>query len=128
MLFETGKVYSFNTIAPITLNNYENVKNVGILDFDLAVNFEDIVGIHEKVKEETGKNIKGLETSKFYVFKGPNDEKIILSDLWVVPDSIKIITALDLLVKIKGVKDTDKPIIQNILRKAGYINVEITEV
>jgi len=127
MLFETGNIYSFNTIAPITLNNYENVKAVGVVDFDIAVNFEDIIGIHEKVQEEVGTVIEGIEGSKFYIFRGPNDEKIILSELWIVQDSIKLIESLDLLVKIKNVEDTDKVVIQNLLRKAGYLDIEITE-
>ena len=128
MLFETGKVYNFNTIAPITLNNYNNVKAVGIIDFDIAVNFEDIIGIHEKVQEEVGYKINNIEGSKFYIFKGPNNEKIILSELWIVVDSIILVESIDLLVKIKNVEDTDKVVIQNLLRKAGYLDVEITEV
>ena len=127
MLFNTGSMYTFNTIAPITLNNYTNVKAVGVIDFDLAINFEDVIGINEKVQEEIGKNIEGIEGSKFYIFRGPNNEKIILSELWIVQDSIKQIESLDLLVKIKNVEDTDKVVIQNLLRKAGYLNVEITE-
>ena len=128
MIFQTGNVYSFNTIAPITLNNYTNVKVSGIIDFDIAVNFEDIVGIHEKVQEEVGYSIPSIENSKFYIFKGPNDEKIVLSSLWIVLDSINQIESLDLLVKVKGVEDTDKYVIQNLLRKAGYLNIEVTEV
>jgi len=127
MLFDTGSVYNFNTIAPITLNNYVNVKSTGIVDFDIAVNFEDVVGIHSKVQEEAGTEIPGLEGSKFYIFKGQDDERIVLSELWIVVDSITKIESLDLMVKIKNVEDTDKAIIQNILRKAGYLNVEITE-
>ena len=127
MLFTTGNVYSFNTIAPITLNNYTNVKSSGIIDFDLAIGFEDIIGINEVVQEEIGKPITGIKESKFYIFKGPNDERIILSELWIVLDSIKQIESLNLSVLVRNVKDTDKPVIQNILRKAGYLNVEITE-
>ena len=125
MLFKTGSNYDFNTIAPITLNNYKNVKVSGIIDFDIAVNFEDIIGINEKIKEELGKNISEIETSKFYIFKGFNEEKIILSELWIIPDSIKQIESVNLLVKIKNVEDTDGYVIQNLLRKAGYMNVEI---
>ena len=127
MLFNTGGMYTFNTIAPITLNNYTNVKAVGVIDFDLAINFEDVIGINEKVQEEIGHTIEGIEGSKFYIFRGPNDEKIILSELWIVQDSIKQIESLDLLVKVKNVEDTDKVVIQNLLRKARYLNIEITE-
>ena len=127
MLFKTGGNYDFNTIAPITLNNYKNVKVSGIIDFDIAINFEDVIGINEKIKEELGRDITGIETSKFYIFKGFNDEKIILSELWIVPDSIKQIESVDLLVKVKNVEDTDLYVIQNLLRKAGYMNVEISK-
>lgn len=127
MLFKTSGNYDFNTIAPITLNNYKNVKVSGIIDFDIAINFEDVIGINEKIKEELGRDITGIETSKFYIFKGFNDEKIILSELWIVPDSIKQIKSVDLIVKIKNVEDTDSYVIQNLLRKAGYMNIEISK-
>jgi len=127
MLFKTGGIYDFNTIAPITLNNYKNVKVSGVIDFDIAVNFEDVIGINEKIKEELGKDIQGIESSKFYIFRGINDEKVTLSELWIIQDSIKQIESMDLLIKVKNVEDTDKYVIQNILRKAGYLNVEINK-
>jgi len=126
-MFKTGNVYTFDTIAPITLNNYVNVKNIGAVVFDIAVAFEDVVGINQKVEEEIGRPIEGLETSQFYIFEGENKEKIILSELWIVIDSIKQVQSLDLLIKVKNVEETDKYVIQNLLRKAGYLNVEITE-
>ena len=122
--FKIGAKYKFNTIAPITLNNYDNVTLTGIIDYDLAIQFEDIIGIHERVKEELGKNIGDISNSNFYVFKS-DVGKIILADKWIDMDTVKLIDKVDILVRISNIEETDIYVIENLLRKAGYINVTI---
>ena len=119
-----GGKYSFNTIAPITLNNYNNVTLTGIIDYDLAVQFEDVIGIHEKVKEEVGTDIGDITNSSFYVFKSEVG-KLILADKWIVLDSVKTIDKVDITFTVSGVEETDAYVIENLLRKAGYLNVKV---
>jgi len=125
-LFETGKTYSFKTIAPITLNStYTGVTLKAILTYDIAKMYSDVVNTHVKVQEEVGRKIPGLDTSIFYLFENKDGEKVVLSELWIEPTSIQIVTSLSIRVIVNEVDETDKYVIESLLKQAGYTNLTV---
>ncbi len=124
--FKIGNRYKFRTIAPITLKpEYVNVKLVGTLTFDMATAFTDVTGLHIRVQEEVGRNIRGLEDSSFYVFENDDKERIVLSSLWINLDTVEIVQEMKLKIEVV-VKDlTDKYVIENMLKELGYDNVKV---
>lgn len=128
--FEIGKSYTFNTLAPAQLGiAIKNAKLLAIMDYDMALTFENIELKYRKVypllpngTPETPKNIL------YYRFLTESNEKIIIAAQWIDETTVALITAINFKVSFTGGSIQDKTTVRNALNALGYTNFIIEDI
>ena len=118
---EIGKLYSFNTIAPIVLGDrYENVK---LVRSGLGDQFENVVDIQTKniqVSNSIGVPADDVSTMLFHLFINENNEKIVIANDWINFNTVSMGSKINFNIIISDISLEDKAVILQTLDGLGY--------
>jgi len=126
-MFEIDKLYNFSTIAPVTLSeNYKNMKVLGEVTFQVAIQFTDVVTTRNKIIKETGTELLDPKIVKYVILKNEDGDRVILGLDWIVTDSIIMVDSVDATIVIPNINSEDLVIIKNAILALGHKNLTIT--
>jgi len=130
MKFETGKYYNFDTICNVTIPaRYENMRvESSDVSFTIASKFIDVLSVQDKISRELGRKLTDPKLSRYVIFTNSNGEETVLSYDWIIESSIVNIAGINLEIRIDNVTTQDAIIINNMLRRLGYTNLEMKEI
>ena len=129
-LFDINKTYTFNTLAPSKLGvTIRNAKLIEVESYSSAKLSFDVDSMYREIYPllPTGV-LDAPQNSIYYTFKGENNEKIKLADIWIDAPSIVLVDAIDIRIDIPGVDLTDVALLQNYLTALGYGTAVVSQV
>jgi len=129
MLFDLKKTYNFNTISRSVLEySYKNLTVISYLGFDQAIKYSgiynDVVTIREQLTVETTLPLLPSKDAIYVLFKDSYGNEILLSEDWIVTESVELVTSIILKLDIKNVTTSDTAIILDTLRALGYNDID----
>ncbi len=116
-----GKLYSFNTIAPIVLGDrYENMK---LVRSGLGDQFENVVDIQTKniqVANVNGVPADDISVMLCHMFINENNEQIVLANDWININTLTEGSKINYNIIISDISLEDKAVILQTLDAMGY--------
>lgn len=130
MIFDFGNSYNFLTISnTILAPEYRNMTVEGIMGLNQALRVtgvnNDILTIREQLITETGKSLLPANKAKYILFLDPNNEYVLLAEDWIKLNTVKLVTALKLVLTINNITNDDVNLINNTLRNMGYNDIKL---
>ena len=125
--FNINKVYNFNTLAPVILGDrYENMKVLGVLTADEAMKYRDIYTLHNNlVPVIVGLPVNAGDCS-FLLLENSSKETTVLAIEYIDPNSVEVVTTVNIRADILDVSTNDMVIINSLLKEAGYFNITLS--
>ena len=118
-MFDLFSVYSFTTLSPAILGGqYKTMKVVGILDYEAASQYRDVLGVNEQVLPDL--NNPPIPEEQEYILFENGDNKLILSKSWIDPPSITQDADVTINIVISNASVNDKDILRGLLKGLGY--------
>lgn len=114
--------YNINTYAPIIFgSNLKNLKLVSILDYNTAIKFSNIPMVQKQIEPYLPPNSPlNFNAYTYYKFIDSEKNEIIIADIWLIPDSIVLVTSISANILVTNITTGDIPIIRDQLRLLGY--------
>lgn len=130
MIFQMGKMYTFNTKAPAILGAIiKNAKLVAMLDYTSALVYENVELKYRSVFPLLDFGTPDLpEASIYYRFQMPSGEKIIIADVWIQNETVEVVGHINFQVMFAEAALSDMTKVRDALNVMGYTNYQIRQV
>lgn len=126
MSFEIKKSYNFSTLAPTQLGgDYSNMKVKAILTSDNAVNYRDVVTLHQTIKSVVSGLPDNISDLTYILFEDLDKNTVVLPIEYIQTDSIVEVNTINGRVDIPNITSEDIATIKTRLQELGYINFKI---
>lgn len=129
MSFTLNKTYSFNTIAPGILGaSFDSMKVIGIINYEEASRFEDIISIHSKIVN-TVPNVSlpmSYQDCTYIKFETSSGLKKILALEYIDLDSVQEKQTKQLVITVNNYTLSDATTITNMLKDAGFWDIKVS--
>ena len=128
MLFEIGKVYTFNTLSPAFLGAViTRAKFKAMLNAEIARRFTAIDQTHAQVYPTLPPGSpKDPNSAVYYMFEGQNGQPIIFSEHWIDPLSVEVVEYVEITVRVVRASLSDVEKVRVALSAAGIKDFTIT--
>lgn len=123
--FNMGERYDVVTIAPTVLKErYDNVKVVGRVGMDAAMQYMDVLTLHSNVRIATSGSITLPDTPQdfTYILFKKDDSNLIIPLALEYMSTVSKVAKKDLKVTISAIGDDDIKLIVTTLDALGYTN------
>lgn len=128
-MFNIGKTYKFDTIAPGVLGTYSQVNVVvSECDFGIAATFADVLSIHDAVVGENGPlSIKPEDATYVIIEDVATKKKVPLAIQWIITSTIQDISSSNKVqITLTGLEISDMSIINEALSSIVPDGVTVT--
>lgn len=124
-MLEFGNKYNFNTISNTVIDsNYKEMTVIGIGGFNQIIRlskvFVDMTTLTQQLSNETGLSLLPVEKAMYYLLEDKYGNEVIISDDWIITDSITVDSEVSIKLEINNITVTDKSVILNWLRLRNY--------
>jgi hypothetical protein len=126
--FQNRKVYSFDVHPSAILGTgFKNVTVQAVLDYDSALNFGDIDAQHANVYRYLPPGTPNRpQDFDYLLIKTDQGTATIIGVPWIVEETIELVEALTMTVKIEGVGNNDIERVRACLTQNGYDKISIS--
>lgn len=126
-MFELNKRYNFITYAPGVLGgNYTNVKVLSILNYSVAVKYNDVATMHNQVYPLLPSNTPiDYRDLTYVLLELENGDTVVFATAWIDSSSIQLSSSVDIFITVKAVSMQDVTRIQEALTLLGYTGLDI---
>lgn len=115
-----NKHYNFSVYANSILGTaYKNTKLISILDYTTALKFGNIELLHRQIYPYLPPNTLADHTKYTYYLFQYNGKTIVISDVWILQNSIEETEGLNYTLKLNNITSTQLTIIRDQLRLLG---------
>lgn len=125
---DIGKTYSFSPYAPELLgNDFQNVVVMGIMDRESANTYIDTVAWHKSIYPMLPPTTPNdPDAFSYALFRTSTGAKTCMALAWIKEETVQLIEARTITVKIGNVGAVDMERIRHILVAGNYNSVEMT--
>ena len=116
-----GQKYSFQTLAPGVLGNFDDARLLAIMKPELALDFdENVINRHNLVMAEAGlANVYEDWNSYSYALFEVGGARVLIGIPWINSDTLVVTSTKNYRITFNGITETRFNEIQEILRVAG---------
>lgn len=113
--------YNFNTLVPSILgDNYTNMELIATFTYETAINFGDIVTVHNDVLTEIPNLPANPADLNYLYFKDVNGNKTLFAKEWLDEASITEVGSIGITVELVNMTTADITRIRNKFIELGY--------
>jgi hypothetical protein len=128
-VFSINLIYNFSTLATAILGAaYTDMKVIGILGFEEALKYGDVVTKHEVLKPVITGLPGNANMLTFILFQDSSGNKLVLAQEYIDAATVVVVTLNNIQVDIIGVDTATETTLRARLLELGISNFTITKV